>query len=125
MLTAVQWGLYLVQMLLIGAAGIAALSTLQAGFGFTATRAVGLEIVWLLAICLVTDAQEKRGRTRGSWLHLAYSALVGFSIWPVLRGLQLYFDISKERAFGLFTGSSPSAWHPHGACARSVAPSGG
>jgi hypothetical protein len=102
MLSAIQFTLHSVRVLLISLAGFAARRTLITGFGYSEAGSLALVLTWLLALCLVTDALYGRGSPRHSWLALPYSILAGFSIGPVMLGLQLSFDLNRHQAFVYF-----------------------
>jgi hypothetical protein len=113
MLVVFQFGLYLVQTLLIGAAGLAAFTSLQADHGFTAAGAVALEIPWLLALCLLGNLLEARSWPRQSWPHFLSVGLIGFATWPVLRGLQLGLSMDNGAAYILFNVLFAVGWAAH------------
>jgi hypothetical protein len=99
MLRAIQFTLYSVQVLLICLARFAARRTLIQSFGYSETGSLALVLTWLLALCLVMGAPYGRKLPRHSRLVLPYGILAGFSIGPVMRGLQLSFDLNRHQAF--------------------------
>jgi hypothetical protein len=97
----VQPVLYLVEVLVICAGGLAAQRSLEAEFGFRTAGALVLEVFWLLALCLTYPTPKRREGHR-AWLLVPYAILIGFGIRPVMRGLELGLHLNRAQALALF-----------------------